>query len=51
MTDGRDSITIHDIDVPFLRIVVIMIKWSIAAIPAVFIVTAALFGIESPPTQ
>ena len=46
--------TIRDIDVPFWRIVMIMIKWSIAAIPATIIlvaiwvvvmaVFAALFG-------
>ena len=37
MADGTDSITIRDIDVPFWRIVVIMIKWAIAAIPATII--------------
>lgn len=37
VADGTDSITIRDIDVPFWRIVVIMIKWAIAAIPATII--------------
>jgi hypothetical protein len=39
MTDGSNPITIRDIDVPFWRIVTILIKWSIAAIPAAIIVT------------
>jgi len=57
MTDGN-LVTIRDIDVPFWRIVMIMIKWSIAAIPATIIlvviwalfasVVAALFGSHMP---
>ena len=38
MTDGSNIVTIRDIDVPFWRIVMILIKWSIAAIPAMIIV-------------
>lgn len=38
MTDGSNIVTIRDIDVPFFRIVTILIKWSIAAIPAAIIV-------------
>ncbi len=48
MADGTDSITIRDIDVPFWRIVVIMIKWAIAAIPAtliVFVLYMLIFGL------
>ena len=57
----RDMVTIHDIDVPFLRAVVILVKWSLAAIPAMIIVLIfwglffvvlglilALFGFEPP---
>jgi hypothetical protein len=50
MTDGSNPVTIRDIDVPFWRIVMILIKWSIAAIPAAIIVAliyatlAALLG-------
>lgn len=50
MTEGRESITIRDIDVPFWRIVVIMIKWAIAAIPATIIVAILyilIFGLLS----
>jgi hypothetical protein len=57
MTDGN-LVTIRDIDVPFGRIVTIMIKWSIAAIPATFILIliwgltmalfAAIFGSYMP---
>jgi hypothetical protein len=39
MTDGSNLVTIRDIDVPFWRIVLILIKWSIAAIPAMIMVT------------
>jgi hypothetical protein len=38
MTNGSNPVTIRDIDVPFWRIVTILIKWSIAAIPAAIIV-------------
>jgi hypothetical protein len=38
MTDGNQVI-IRDIDVPFWRIVMILVKWSIAAIPAMIILT------------
>jgi hypothetical protein len=39
MADGSNPVTIRDIDVPFWRIVMILIKWSIAAIPAAIIIT------------
>lgn len=39
MTDGSNPVTIRDINVPFWRIVTILIKWSIAAIPAAIIIT------------
>lgn len=44
MADGNT--TIRDIDVPFWRIVTILVKWSIASIPAmiILIILAALFG-------
>ena len=59
MTNGAGNlVTIRDIDVPFWRIVMIMIKWSIAAIPAtiilvsiwglVMILFAAIFGSHMP---
>jgi hypothetical protein len=48
MTDGSDPVTnpvtIRDIDVPFLRIVTILVKWSLAAIPAI-IIAAILYGL------
>ena len=37
MTDGSNPVTIRDIDVPFWRIVTILVKWSIASIPAMII--------------
>jgi hypothetical protein len=30
MTNGSNIVTIRDIDVPFWRIVLILVKWSIA---------------------
>ena len=59
MTNGAANlVTIRDIDVPFWRIVIIMIKWSIAAIPATIILVliwllvgtlfATLFGPHLP---
>ena len=45
MADGNT--TIRDIDGPFWRIVTILVKWSIASIPAMIVLMtlAALFGI------
>ena len=37
MADGNNLTTIRDIDVPFWRIVMILVKWSIASIPAMII--------------
>ncbi|MGA8688556.1 MAG: hypothetical protein ACLQF1_20200 [Methyloceanibacter sp.] len=38
MTDGTGNlVTLRDIDVPFWRIVMILVKWSIASIPAMII--------------
>ena len=48
MADGSNLVTIRDIDVPFFRIVTILIKWAIAAIPAMIIVAmiyALLFAL------
>ena len=39
MTDSSEPITIRNIDIPFWRIVAILIKWSIAAIPALIVVS------------
>jgi hypothetical protein len=38
MADNSNPVTIRDIDIPFWRIVMILIKWWIAAIPAAIIV-------------
>lgn len=42
MADGSNLVTIRDIDVPFWRIVMILVKWSIASIPAMIIVILLL---------
>ena len=38
MTNGAEAVTIRNIDIPFWRIVAILIKWSIAAIPAAIVI-------------
>ena len=66
MTDEMGNlVTIRDIDVPFWRIVMILVKWSIASIPAMIILMllasliAAILGailaaigvhVPTPPT-
>jgi hypothetical protein len=48
MTDSSNLVTVRDIDVPFFRMVSILIKWSIAAIPAmimVAIIYAVIFAL------
>jgi hypothetical protein len=43
-SDPRDrGVTITDIDIPFWRIVAIMIKWILAMIPA-YIILVLIFG-------
>jgi len=44
MADGSNLVTIRDIDVPFSRMVAILIKWSLAAIPAI-IIAAILYAL------
>ena len=50
MTEGTNSVTIRDIDIPFLRVVMILLKWTIAAVPAtilaaiVYLLIFALLG-------
>ena len=39
MTDGSNIVTIRDIDVPFKRIILILVKWAIASISAMIILT------------
>lgn len=42
---SKDRVVVTDIDMPFWSMVRFMLKWSIATIPAVFILTAAAFGV------
>lgn len=42
MADSSNIVTIRDIDVPFWRIVMILVKWSIASIPAMIILVLLL---------
>lgn len=39
MAETVHKVTIIEIDIPFWRMVGILIKWAIAAIPAIFIVS------------
>jgi hypothetical protein len=59
MTNDSSLVTIRDIDVPFWRIVLILVKWSIASIPALIIfgllwvvigwLLALVFSVPMPP--
>lgn len=61
MTNGSNLVTIRDIDVPFWRIVLILVKWSIASIPALIIfgllwvvigwLLALVFSVPIPPVS
>ena len=50
MTDGNQHVVVTDIKIPFWSMVVLMVKWALAAIPAIiilFLITAifsAIFG-------
>ena len=37
MADDRREVIVTDIEIPFISMVVLMVKWAIAAIPALFI--------------
>jgi hypothetical protein len=37
MSDDRREVVVTDIEIPFLSMVILMVKWAIAAIPALFI--------------
>ena len=50
--DSQESkqVVVVDVKMPFLSMVTFMVKWAVAAIPAVFILTmfgAMMFGILS----
>lgn len=44
--ENRQEVVVSDIKMPFMSMVVFMIKWAIASIPA-FIILSILFGIMS----
>ena len=50
MSDGRNEVVVVDIKIPFWSMVVLMVKWTLAAIPAIVILIAiatfisAVFG-------
>ena len=54
MADNAQEVVVTDIKIPFLSMVVLLVKWALAAIPAIIIlvaigtlltmVMAALFG-------
>jgi hypothetical protein len=62
MADGN-PVTVREIDVPFWRIVVILMKWTVASIPAMIVLTflatliaaflaviMTAIGVQAPPT-
>lgn len=46
MSDERREVVVVDIEMPFWSIVILMVKWAIAAIPAI-IILMVLGGIVS----
>lgn len=50
MADGNQQVVVTDIKIPFWSMVVLMVKWTLAAIPAILIlfliaaVFSAIFG-------
>lgn len=50
MSNGRQEVVVTDIKIPFLSMVVLLVKWALAAIPALIIlflifgVLGAIFG-------
>ncbi len=50
MSDGRNEVVVVDIKIPFWSMVVLMVKWTLAASPAIVILVAiatvisAVFG-------
>ena len=55
MADDRREVVVTDIKIPFWSMVVLMVKWAIAAIPALIIlllllaVTSAVLGMIPGP--
>ena len=47
MTNSSNIVTIRDIDVPFWRVVLILIKWSLASIPAMIIFAILVTAIST----
>lgn len=37
MADDKREVVVTDIKIPFLSMVILMVKWAVAAIPALFI--------------
>ena len=50
MSDGNQQVVVTDIKIPFWSMVVLMVKWTLAAVPAIVIlffivfVFSAIFG-------
>jgi hypothetical protein len=42
---GPNDVSLVEIDVPFLDIVAVMVKWSLASIPAAIILSIVFFGL------
>ena len=41
----EQKVTITDVDIPFGRMIAIILKWMLAAIPAIILMYLILFGI------
>lgn len=45
MSTNDNRVTITDVDIPFWRASMLMVKWAIAAVPAIVILTLVLAGL------
>ena len=44
LLDQDNRVVLTDIDIPFSRAVIIMVKWILAAIPAAILATIIIYG-------
>ena len=44
-TRQDNAVVLTDIDIPFGRVVLIMVKWTLAAIPAAILATIVVYGL------
>ena len=46
MADSRQEVVVTDIEIPFVSMVVLLVKWTLAAIPAMIILVSIAVAIS-----